>query len=100
MEIVSKSYLSIYGVISTYILNEALTRCNANVSFHIPDRIKEGYGINESIIRKAAEDNVDIIITCDNGIAAIEQVRHSKEKGLTVIITDHHDIPFYRKRGW
>ena len=65
MEIVSKSYLSIYGVISTYILNKALTRCNANVSFHIPDRIKEGYGINESIIRKAAEDNVDIIITCD-----------------------------------
>ena len=70
MEIVSKSYLSIYGVISTYILNEALTRCNANVSFHIPDRIKEGYGINESIIRKASEDNIDIIITCDNGIAA------------------------------
>ena len=97
MEIVSKSYLSIYGVISTYILNEALTRCNANVSFHIPDRIKEGYGINESIIRKAAEDNVDIIITCDNGISAIDQIRLAKELGLKVIVTDHHDIPFIEK---
>ena len=97
MEIVSKSYLSIYGVISTYILNKALTRCNANVSFHIPDRIKEGYGINESIIRKAAEDNVDIIITCDNGISAIDQIRLAKELGLKVIVTDHHDIPFIEK---
>ncbi|MCQ2969766.1 MAG: single-stranded-DNA-specific exonuclease RecJ [Clostridium sp.] len=67
------------------------------MSFHIPDRIKEGYGINESIIRKAAEDNVDVIITCDNGISAIEQIKLAKELGLKVIITDHHDIPFIEK---
>ena len=82
------------GVISTYILNKALSRCNANVSFHIPDRIKEGYGINESIIREAHTNNVDIIITCDNGIAAYDQVKLAKELGMQVIITDHHDVPF------
>ena len=82
------------GVISTYILYTAIKRCGGDVNFHIPDRIKEGYGINESIIRKASEDKVDIIITCDNGIAAIEQVKLAKELGLKVIITDHHDVPF------
>ena len=82
------------GVISTCILYKALKRCNANVSYHIPDRVKEGYGINESIIKKASEDNIDTIITCDNGIAAIEQVKLAKKLGLKVIITDHHDIPF------
>ena len=82
------------GVISTYILYTAISKCGGNVSFHIPDRIKEGYGINESIIRKASEDKVDIIITCDNGIAAIEQVKLAKELGIKVIITDHHDVPF------
>lgn len=70
------------GVISTYVLYTAIKKCGGNVSFHIPDRIKEGYGINESIIRKASEDNIDIIITCDNGIAAIEQVKLAKELGL------------------
>ena len=82
------------GVISTYVLYTAISKCGGNVSFHIPDRIKEGYGINESIIKKAREDNIDIIITCDNGIAAIEQVKLAKELGLKVIITDHHDVPF------
>ena len=82
------------GVISTYVLYTAISKCGGNVSFHIPDRIKEGYGINESIIRKASEDKVDIIITCDNGIDAIEQVKLAKELGLKVIITDHHDVPF------
>lgn len=82
------------GVISTYILYIAISKCGGNVSFHIPDRIKEGYGINESIIRKASEDKVDIIITCDNGIAAIEQVKLAKKLGIKVIITDHHDVPF------
>ena len=94
LEIASKTYLSIYGVISTYVLYTAISKCGGNVSFHIPDRIKEGYGINESIIRKASEDKVDIIITCDNGIAAIEQVKLAKELGIKVIITDHHDVPF------
>lgn len=87
------------GVISTYVLYTAIKKCGGNVSFHIPDRIKEGYGINESIIRKASEDNVDIIITCDNGIAAIEQVKLAKELGLKVIITDHHDVPFIEENG-
>ena len=87
------------GVISTYVLYTAIKKCGGNVSFHIPDRIKEGYGINESIIRKASEDKVDIIITCDNGIAAIEQVKLAKELGLTVIITDHHDVPFIEENG-
>lgn len=82
------------GVISTYVLYTAIKKCGGDVIFHIPDRIKEGYGINESIIRKASEDNIDIIITCDNGIAAIEQVKLAKELGLKVIITDHHDVPF------
>ena len=82
------------GVISKYVLYRAISNCGGNVSFHIPDRIKEGYGINESIIRKASEDNIDIIITCDNGIAAIEQVKLAKELGIKVIITDHHDVPF------
>ena len=82
------------GVISTYVLYRAISNCGGNVSFHIPDRIKEGYGINESIIRKASEGNIDIIITCDNGIAAIEQVKLAKELGIKVIITDHHDVPF------
>lgn len=82
------------GVISTYVLYTAISKCGGNVSFHIPDRIKEGYGINESIIRKASEDKIDIIITCDNGIAAIDQVKLAKELGIKVIITDHHDVPF------
>ena len=87
------------GVISTYVLYTAIKKCGGNVTFHIPDRIKEGYGINESIIRKASEDNVDIIITCDNGIAAIEQTKLAKELGLKVIITDHHDVPFVEENG-
>lgn len=87
------------GVISSYLLYKALTRCGANVNYHIPDRIKEGYGINESIIRKAHEDKVDLIITCDNGIAAIDQVDLANELGISVIITDHHDIPFIEENG-
>lgn len=85
------------GVISTYMLYTSLLRCGAIVDYHIPDRIKEGYGINESIIRNAKENCVDVIITCDNGIAAIEQVKLAKELGITVIITDHHDIQFIEK---
>lgn len=80
------------GVCSTYLLYRALTRIGACVDYEIPDRIKDGYGINESIITAAAEDGVDTILTCDNGIAAVEQIRLAKELGLTVLITDHHDI--------
>lgn len=85
------------GVISTYILYKALYKCGANVNYHIPDRISEGYGINENIIRNASVNSVDVIITCDNGIAAIEQVKLAKELGMTIIVTDHHDIQFIEK---
>lgn len=82
------------GVISSYVLYRGLKKCNANVKYIIPDRVKDGYGINENIIKKAYEDKIDLIITCDNGIAAIEQIKLAKELGLKVIITDHHDVPF------
>lgn len=82
------------GVISTYVLYKCLKKLNANVSYHIPDRIKEGYGINESIIKNAKNDEVDLIITCDNGISAIDQIKLAKELGISVIVTDHHDVPF------
>ncbi|WP_349946405.1 single-stranded-DNA-specific exonuclease RecJ [Lacrimispora sp. BS-2] len=80
------------GVCSTYLLFQALSQVGAVVDYEIPDRLKDGYGINESIIRAAAEDGIDTILTCDNGIAAVEQIRLAKELGLTVLITDHHDI--------
>ncbi|WP_367566947.1 single-stranded-DNA-specific exonuclease RecJ [Lacrimispora sp.] len=80
------------GVCSTYLLYQALTQVGAVVDYEIPDRIKDGYGINESIIRAAAEDGIDTILTCDNGIAAVLQIKLAKELGLTVLITDHHDI--------
>ncbi|MEY8355367.1 single-stranded-DNA-specific exonuclease RecJ [Lachnospiraceae bacterium 54-53] len=80
------------GVCSTYLLYRALTRVGAVADYEIPDRIKDGYGINESIIRSAAGDGIDTILTCDNGIAAVEQIRLAKELGLTVLVTDHHDI--------
>ncbi len=82
------------GVISVYILYSALKRCNADVDYEIPDRIKDGYGVNVNIIRKAKEDGIDTIVTCDNGISAIEPIKTAKELGMTVIVTDHHDIPF------
>lgn len=82
------------GVASTYILYTALVRCGANVDYEIPDRIKDGYGININIIEEAYNAGIDTIITCDNGIAAIEQVERAKELGITIIITDHHDIPY------
>ena len=80
------------GVCSTYILFKALNRVGAVVDYEIPDRVKDGYGINEHIIEAACEDGVDTILTCDNGISAVEQMRRAKELGMTVIITDHHDI--------
>lgn len=87
------------GVMSTYILYTALNHCGADVDYEIPDRIKDGYGINIAIVEAAAQDGVDTILTCDNGIAAYDQVVRAKELGLTVVITDHHDIPFYEEDG-
>jgi single-stranded-DNA-specific exonuclease len=80
------------GVCSTYILVTALRLAGAEVDYDIPDRILDGYGINENIIRRASEDQVDTIITCDNGIAARDQIALAKELGMTVIVTDHHEV--------
>ena len=87
------------GIISVFILYTALKKCGANVDYEIPDRIKDGYGINENIVRVAYDDGVDTIITCDNGISAIDQIQYAKDLGLTVIVTDHHDVPFIEEDG-
>lgn len=80
------------GVCATYILYQGLIRAGADVDYEIPDRIKDGYGINVHIIDAAARDGVDTIITCDNGISAIDELRHARELGMTVLVTDHHDV--------
>ena len=82
------------GINATYILLKALRNLGAKVSAAIPDRQKDGYGINENLIRGAKEDGVDTILTCDNGIAAISAIAYAKAEGMTVVVTDHHDIPF------
>lgn len=82
------------GVISTCLLYKALFRCNAKVDYDIPHRILDGYGINVDIITKAKDEGIDTLITCDNGISAIEQIDYAKTLGLTIIITDHHEVPF------
>lgn len=82
------------GVMATYILYQGIRRCRGNVGTKIPDRMKDGYGINEHLIDEAHEDGVDTIITCDNGIAAIGEIAHAKELGMTVLVTDHHEIPY------
>ncbi|WFA09847.1 single-stranded-DNA-specific exonuclease RecJ [Tissierella sp. Yu-01] len=82
------------GVMSVYILYKGLKTLGADVDYVIPDRVLDGYGINIEIIDMAYSDGIDTIITCDNGISAIEQINHAKELGLTVIVTDHHDIPY------
>lgn len=82
------------GINSLYILWTALKRCNAIVDGEIPHRIMDGYGINERLIEQAYQDGIDTIMTCDNGISAKEQVTFAKSLGMTVIITDHHDIPY------
>ena len=81
------------GVCSTFVLYDFFGSMGADISYVIPHRVQDGYGINIDIVNKAKEDGIDTIVTCDNGIAAYEQVKHAKEIGLTVIITDHHDIP-------
>lgn len=97
-EIEKKSHIRIVGdydidgVCSTTILYKGLTRIGANVDYVIPERIKDGYGINETIIQEARDSGVEVILTCDNGIAAISQIALAKEMGMTVVITDHHDI--------
>lgn len=85
------------GVCSTVILMKGLRSAGARVDYMVPDRIMDGYGINESLVDKALRDNIDTIVTCDNGIAAIDQIAYAKSKGLTVVVTDHHDVPYTEK---
>lgn len=82
------------GVMSSYILYRALIRCGAQVDVAIPNRITDGYGLNRNLITEALECGVDTILTCDNGITALEEIAYAKEAGMTVLVTDHHEIPF------
>lgn len=87
------------GVMATYVLKIALDRCKAKVSIQIPDRIHDGYGLNRKLIEKANEDGIDTILTCDNGIAALDEIAYAKELGLTILVTDHHEIPYEEVDG-
>ena len=87
------------GVQSTYILLKGITRAGGNATAAIPDRMKDGYGINEDLIRRAKADGADTMITCDNGIAAIDAIAYAKDLGMTVLVTDHHDIPYIEEQG-
>ncbi|MFT3984530.1 MAG: single-stranded-DNA-specific exonuclease RecJ [Lachnospiraceae bacterium] len=82
------------GICASYLLVSGLRRCGADADVRLPDRVKDGYGINEAIIQEAARDGVDCLLTCDNGIAAREQITFAKQCGMTVIVTDHHEIPY------
>jgi single-stranded-DNA-specific exonuclease len=82
------------GVTSTYILVKCILAAGGNVSYAIPHRLKDGYGINDDLVREAAEDLVDLIITCDNGIAAASQIALAYSLNINVIVTDHHQVPF------
>lgn len=87
------------GVNATYILQEGLSGLGAHVDTDIPDRIKDGYGLNIDLINRALDDGVDTIITCDNGIAAADEIAYGKKNGLTVIVTDHHEVPYVEMNG-
>lgn len=87
------------GICSIYILYKGLMAAGADVDYVVPHRINDGYGINEHLINNAINEGIDTIITCDNGIAAYNQVKYAKENGLTVIVTDHHDVPFDEVNG-
>ena len=81
------------GVTSTTILFKALTRCGAKAAYHIPDRIEEGYGMNIQAVEEIARQGYELIVTCDNGIACVNEVKKAKELGLQVVVTDHHEVP-------
>ncbi len=87
------------GVMATYILYSGLQRCGALVCTKIPNRVRDGYGINEHLIDEAYADGIDTILTCDNGIAAIDEIAHAKALGMTVLVTDHHEIPYTEENG-
>ena len=87
------------GVNATYILQQGLAGLGADVDTDIPDRIKDGYGLNRMLIDRALEDDIDTIITCDNGIAAMSEIAYGKENGMTIVVTDHHEVPYLEENG-
>lgn len=82
------------GICASYILLKGLTICGAKADTVIPHRVKDGYGLNEALLEEAGEDGVDTVVTCDNGIAAAPQIAYGKKLGLTVVVTDHHEVPY------
>ncbi len=87
------------GICSTYVLYHALQLLGASVSYRIPHRIKDGYGLNEEIIRECSGQQVEVIVTCDNGIAAAKEIALAKELGMEVLVTDHHEVPYREIAG-
>ena len=87
------------GVNATYILQQGLSGLGADVDTDIPDRIKDGYGLNIDLIDRAIDDGIDTIITCDNGIAAADEIAYGKDNGLTIVVTDHHEVPYVEMNG-
>ena len=87
------------GVCSTYILYKGLSYCGAVVDTAIPHRMKDGYGLNENLVQEAYDSCADTILTCDNGIAAFSQIAYANELGMTVVITDHHEVPYEETDG-
>lgn len=87
------------GVNATYIFQEGLSGLGADVDTDIPDRIRDGYGLNRMLIDRAIADGIDTIITCDNGIAAAEEISYGRKNGLTIIVTDHHEVPYIEMNG-
>ncbi len=87
------------GVCSGFILTDALKKIGANVDFDVPERMKDGYGLNERLIKQSFDDGIDLIITCDNGIAAGIPIEYAKSLGIQVIVTDHHEVPFIDEGG-
>lgn len=87
------------GVNATYILQQGLAGLGADVDTDIPDRIKDGYGLNQMLIDRALEDDVDTIVTCDNGIAAMSEIAYGKENGMTIVVADHHEVPYLEENG-
>lgn len=87
------------GVNATYVLQEGISKLGGDVDTDIPDRMKDGYGLNRILIDRALEDGVDTIITCDNGIAAAEEIEYGRQQGLTIIVTDHHEVPYIETEG-
>lgn len=87
------------GIQATYILLEGLEFLGARVDSDIPDRMKDGYGLNQNLIDRAIDDGIDTIVTCDNGIAARDEIAYAKSVGMTIVVTDHHEVPYVEEEG-